>query len=104
MDARDPQKGFEIEFEFSNNPYFDHKALKTEIYLKEVNPYTHALEATEVKSTAIKWNTGKDVTVETAPTKASGPLANTKADASRASFFPLHVSVRYKSRCGVAST
>jgi len=89
-----PQKGFKLEFVFSENPYLVNSTLWVQFHTNfEVESYKPYLEpeCIEVKSSGIKWKDGKDVTVKfkTAPKakKKSKSKGMDKSQEPRESFF-----------------
>eukprot|EP00927_Polykrikos_kofoidii_P061927 TRINITY_DN56751_c0_g1_i1.p1 TRINITY_DN56751_c0_g1~~TRINITY_DN56751_c0_g1_i1.p1 ORF type:complete len:335 (+),score=81.33 TRINITY_DN56751_c0_g1_i1:99-1007(+) len=64
LDKDDSTKGFKLTFQFSENPYFEHRELSKEYHTEEESPYTADINAEEVKATQIVWKPGKDVTME----------------------------------------
>jgi nucleosome assembly protein 1-like 1 len=89
LDPDDAQKGFRLQFHFSENPYFENAVLSKEFHSKEASPYRDDIDTTEIVATTIKWKPGKDVTVEKVKKEAKGKKskASKAKEEPRPSFF-----------------
>lgn len=91
LDPDDVQKGFKVEFEFIENPFFTNKLLSVELHTKEKNPFSKDMSCTQIQSTEIDWKAGKNVTVEKIAKKVKGGGAKKKkakeTEEPRDSFF-----------------
>eukprot|EP00928_Gymnodinium_smaydae_P097471 TRINITY_DN883_c0_g1_i2.p2 TRINITY_DN883_c0_g1~~TRINITY_DN883_c0_g1_i2.p2 ORF type:complete len:336 (+),score=135.54 TRINITY_DN883_c0_g1_i2:85-1092(+) len=72
LDDADEKKGFKIEFEFSENPFFEDTTLWIEVHTKEKNPWCGEITCSKMVSSVIQWKAGKDVTVELVAKKVKG--------------------------------
>lgn len=98
LDDEAPEKGFKLELFFKENPYFSNKTLFAEIHTdydpETYKPYLEC-DCTEMKASEIKWEAGKNVTVELIAKKVKGGGAKKAAkkgkakEEARASFFRL---------------
>lgn len=72
LDEADIEKGFRLEFHFSENEFFTDKVLWKEFHVENASPYTGEIEVKEIKCSKVDWKPGKDVTVETIKKKTKG--------------------------------
>mmetsp|Transcript_94605 Transcript_94605/g.306008 ORF Transcript_94605/g.306008 Transcript_94605/m.306008 type:complete len:351 (+) Transcript_94605:105-1157(+) len=72
LDETDCIKGFELIFKFAPNPYFENTELKKVYSTERSSIYNGDIDAKEIKADVLKWNTGKDVTVDKVSKKAKG--------------------------------
>jgi len=72
LDETDCNKGFELIFKFAPNPYFANTELKKVYSTERGSIYNGDIDAKEIKVDVLKWNTGKDVTVDKVSKKAKG--------------------------------
>jgi len=72
VDEADIDVGFTLEFQFAENPYFTNTVIKKTYLTEEDSPYTGDINVTEIKSDAIEWKAGKNVTVESVKKKVKG--------------------------------
>jgi len=72
LDPVNSNVGFKLSFHFAKNAFFDSLLLEKEYRVEEDSPYTAEFNVTEIKSTEICWNDGKDVTVEKVAKKVKG--------------------------------
>mmetsp|Transcript_88061 Transcript_88061/g.252365 ORF Transcript_88061/g.252365 Transcript_88061/m.252365 type:complete len:354 (-) Transcript_88061:254-1315(-) len=72
LDETDCNKGFELIFKFAPNPYFENTELKKVYETERGSIYNGEIDAKEIKADVLKWNTGKDITVEKVAKKVKG--------------------------------
>lgn len=72
MDEEDPSKGFRIDFQFAENPFFTNTTLWKVYQMEESSPYTQEYEPTKIEASVIEWNTDKNITVEKVAKKVKG--------------------------------
>jgi len=72
LDESDGNKGFELVFKFAPNPYFENTELKKVYETERGSIYNGEIDAKEIKADVLKWNTGKDITVEKVAKKVKG--------------------------------